>query len=117
MAAGVAPAVVRASSIMRINPPKLIVPRGEIGMVDRFTVYESQMTKVPELALSIDDFTARVMEPINRALCKAYHRAQFDNMLLAINPPMVLDQGQFRPKVELVPWRVWAHPDLVKALT
>jgi hypothetical protein len=91
LAAGVAPAVVKASSIMRINPPKLIVPRGEIGMLDRFTVYEIQMTNVPELALSIDDFTARVMEPINSALTQAYYWALRDNMWLAANPPVVAD--------------------------
>lgn len=43
LAACAAPAVVRASSLMRVAAPKILVPEMVIWTLDRFTVYQSPL--------------------------------------------------------------------------
>jgi hypothetical protein len=120
LAACAAPAVVRASSLMRVAAPKIWVPQGVIGNLDRFTVYQSKpvgdlyfwqehegaVRQFRQRRLFDDRVIAEMVDPpfVNRRL------EPFD---VSVPPDFV---GEFDDRVKLVPWKVWSHPELVGAL-
>ena len=127
LAACAAPAVVKASSIMRISPDRgiwllnqdavmfrdgTVVTGFDLGRADGDMTVAVRIARDGQIGM-VDRFS--IIETKNLLVCRdllaAVERDCYDNMAKAQTPMVWYDEAAEIPYMDLKPWKVWALKD------